>query len=69
MTNIYETNGVTLLTVAQASQIAKVSVMSVHRWIKEGKLSAERSGYQYLIKESDLTEWLAVRSSKQKKKV
>lgn len=56
-----------LLTLTQAAEIAKVNRVSVFRWIQNKKLSATKAGTAgYLIKESDLTEWLAIRSDKQK---
>lgn len=43
-----------LLTVKEVAEKLKISVWRVHQLIKEDRLPAEKLGFQYVIKESDL---------------
>ncbi len=44
----------TLYTTAEVKEILKVSLFTVQKWIREGKLPAVRLGKLYRIRESDL---------------
>jgi excisionase family DNA binding protein len=50
-----------LLSPEEASQRLGVSVYTVRRWIKEGKLRAFRPGKEYRIREADLEEFFRAR--------
>ena len=46
------------LTPQEVSDILRVSVYTVRRWIKEGELPAYKVGRGWRISESDLNRWL-----------
>ena len=46
------------LTPHEVSNLLRVSVYTVRRWIKEGNLPAYKVGRGWRIRESDLNEWL-----------
>jgi putative molybdopterin biosynthesis protein len=46
------------LTPHEVSNLLRVSVYTVRRWIKEGNLPAYKVGRGWRIRESDLDEWL-----------
>jgi excisionase family DNA binding protein len=50
-----------LLSLQEAADHLGVSVYTVRRWIKEGKLRAFKPGKEYRIQESDFKEFLAAR--------
>ncbi|MGD8622899.1 MAG: helix-turn-helix domain-containing protein [Anaerolineae bacterium] len=47
------------LTPQEVSNLLRVSVYTVRRWIKEGNLPAYKVGRGWRIRESDLDEWLS----------
>jgi excisionase family DNA binding protein len=49
------------LPLPEAAERLGVSVYTVRRWIKDGKLKAFRPGKEYRIREADLEEFLAAR--------
>jgi excisionase family DNA binding protein len=55
-----------LLSPEQAGERLGVSVYTVRRWIKEGKLRAFRPGKEYRIREADLEEFLRAREVRPK---
>jgi putative molybdopterin biosynthesis protein len=48
----------TFLTPQEVSDLLRVSVYTVRRWIKEGDLPAYKVGRGWRISESDIDEWL-----------
>jgi putative molybdopterin biosynthesis protein len=48
----------TFLTPQEVSDILRVSVYTVRRWIKEGDLPAYKVGRGWRISESDIDDWL-----------
>lgn len=46
------------LTPQEVSDLLRVSVYTVRRWIKEGKLPAYKVGRGWRIREADLNTWL-----------
>jgi excisionase family DNA binding protein len=46
------------LTPQEVSDLLRVSVYTVRRWIKEGHLPAYKIGRGWRIRESDIGEWL-----------
>ena len=46
------------LTPQEVSDLLRVSVQSVRRWIKEGDLPAYKVGRGWRIREGDLERWL-----------
>ena len=48
----------TFLTPQEVSNILRVSVYTVRRWIKEGDLPAYKVGRGWRISESDIDDWL-----------
>jgi excisionase family DNA binding protein len=46
------------LTPQEVSDLLRVSVYTVRRWIKEGELPAYKVGRGWRIRESDMGEWL-----------
>ena len=48
----------TFLTPQEVSDLLRVSVYTVRRWIKEGKMPAYKVGRGWRIQESDLNAWL-----------
>jgi excisionase family DNA binding protein len=55
-----------LLSLQEAADHLGVSVYTVRRWIKEGKLRAFKPGKEYRIQESDFEEFLRVREVRPK---
>jgi excisionase family DNA binding protein len=51
-----------LLTVGEVAATMRVSNMTVYRLIKSGQLAAVRVGKNYRIRESDVNQYLSVRS-------
>jgi len=52
----YDSSEFELLTIAEAAKLLKVSPVTLHRWIKQGRLPAYRVGPRKVrIKRSDLT--------------
>lgn len=51
------------LTPQEVSDLLRVSVYTVRRWIKEGNLPAYKVGRGWRIKESDLNGWLVSSAS------
>ena len=51
-----------LLTVAEATQLMRVSNMTVYRMIKSGQLAAIRVGKNYRIRRKDVTRYLDERA-------
>lgn len=49
---------VPFLTPQEVSELLRVSVYTVRRWIKEGNLPAYKVGRGWRISESDIGEWL-----------
>jgi len=47
------------LTPQEVSDLLRVSVYTIRRWIKEGTLPAFKVGRSWRIRESDLNLWLA----------
>ena len=48
----------TFLTPQEVSDLLRVSVYTVRRWIKEGDLPAYKVGRGWRISESDIDSWL-----------
>jgi excisionase family DNA binding protein len=46
------------LTPQEVSDLLRVSVYTVRRWIKEGHLPAYKIGRGWRIRETDIDEWL-----------
>jgi excisionase family DNA binding protein len=46
------------LTAQEVSDLLRVSVYTVRRWIKEGTLPAYKVGRGWRIKDTDLDDWL-----------
>jgi putative molybdopterin biosynthesis protein len=55
-TNVTEPQS--FLTPHEVSNLLRVSVYTVRRWIKEGNLPAYKVGRGWRIRESDLDAWL-----------
>lgn len=53
------------LTTKEISEMLKVNVLTVRRWIDAGRLKAARLGKQYRVKKEDLDNFL-YRKGKQK---
>jgi excisionase family DNA binding protein len=58
---VVATNTEELLPLPEAAERLGVSVYTVRRWIKDGKLRAFRPGKEYRVREADLEEFLAAR--------
>jgi excisionase family DNA binding protein len=55
-----------LLSLPEAAEPLGVSVYTVRRWIKDGKLKAFKPGKEYRVREADLEEFLAAREVRPK---
>jgi excisionase family DNA binding protein len=55
-----------LLPLPEAAERLGVSVYTVRRWIKDGKLKAFKPGKEYRVREGDLEEFLAAREVRPK---
>src|SRR5215204_6771143 len=55
-----------LFALPEAAERLGVSVYTVRRWIKDGRLKAFRPGKEYRIREADLEEFLAAREVRPK---
>src|SRR5215212_4363833 len=55
-----------LLPLPEAAERLGVSVYTVRRWIKDGKLRAFKPGKEYRVREADLEEFLAAREVRPK---
>jgi putative molybdopterin biosynthesis protein len=53
----------TFLTPQEVSDLLRVSVQTVRRWIKEGGLPAYKVGRGWRIREQDLNDWLSQQRS------
>jgi excisionase family DNA binding protein len=51
------------LTPQEVSDLLRVSVYTVRRWIKEGDLPAYKVGRGWRIRQSDIGEWLDMNQS------
>ena len=60
------TNTEELLPLPEAAERLGVSIYTVRRWIKDGKLRAFRPGKEYRVQEADLEEFLAAREVRPK---
>lgn len=50
-----------LLTVAETAELLKVSIVTIHRWLKQGRLPAYKLGPRYVrIRRSDLARVLTL---------
>ena len=47
------------LTPQEVSDLLRISIHTVRRWIKEGKLPAYKVGRAWRIRKVDLDEWLS----------
>jgi excisionase family DNA binding protein len=57
----YDSSDFDLLTIAEAAKLLKVSAVTLHRWIKQGRLPAYHVGPRKVrIKRSDLTKLLTL---------
>jgi excisionase family DNA binding protein len=55
-----------LLTIAEAAKALKVSTVTIHRWLKQGRLMAYRAGPRAVrIRRADLTRLLSPRDGKE----
>lgn len=62
MTNVQDER---YYSIEEVAKMLKVVYLTVYRWIQTNKLTAYKAGKQYRIKESDLTAFMTMRSSKQ----
>lgn len=46
------------LTAQEASELLKVNIMTIYRYIKAGKLRAYKTGKEFRIKEKDFNNFL-----------
>lgn len=51
-------------TIDEVAELFRVVYMTVYRWIRSGRLPAYKFGKQYMVKQSDIDEF--VKSSKYK---
>jgi excisionase family DNA binding protein len=63
---VVATNTEELLPLPEAAERLGVSIYTVRRWIKDGKLRAFRPGKEYRVREADLEEFLAAREVRPK---
>jgi excisionase family DNA binding protein len=63
---VVATNTEELLSLPEAAERLGVSIYTVRRWIKDGKLRAFRPGKEYRVQEADLEEFLAAREVRPK---
>jgi excisionase family DNA binding protein len=63
---VVATNTEELLSLSEAAERLGVSIYTVRRWIKDGKLRAFRPGKEYRVQEADLEEFLAAREVRPK---
>jgi putative resolvase len=63
---VVATNTEELLPLPEAAERLGVSIYTVRRWIKDGKLRAFRPGKEYRVQEADLEEFLAAREVRPK---
>jgi excisionase family DNA binding protein len=63
---VVATNTEELLPLPEAAERLGVSVYTVRRWIKEGKLRAFRPGKEYRVREPDFEEFLRTREVRPK---
>src|SRR5712692_2934833 len=55
-----------LLTIVEAAKVLKVSTVTIHRWLKQGRLTAYRVGPRAVrISRSELTRVLSPRNGKE----
>jgi excisionase family DNA binding protein len=63
---VVATNTEELLSLPEAAERLGVSIYTVRRWIKDGRLRAFKPGKEYRVREADLEEFLAAREVRPK---
>jgi len=63
MLSIKTSEAQTFLTPQEVSDLLRVSVYTVRRWIKEGSLPAYKVGRGWRISEMEMASWLENRTS------
>ena len=47
-----------LLTLQEVADYLRISMVSCHGWVKDGKLPAIRVGREWRVRQSDLDSWM-----------
>lgn len=56
------------LTVGEIAQYLGVSIKTVYRWLRNGRLPARRAGWFWLVRREDLQRWMHERESRRNRR-
>jgi excisionase family DNA binding protein len=56
------------LSVSEIAQYLGVSIKTVYRWLRNGRLPARRAGWFWLVRREDLRRWMSEREARRNRR-